>query len=342
MLTDNTTPPPITQTDIDASVVSSQIRVIRNIENYPLVSSLSIIQKEKLESEVINFIKKWGKEIYVLETNKLTNHEKETFFDNDFMFKNFLKNKQGKFIIFKDSNISILLNWNDHINIFIQNPALSIKDSYSIAEDIEDRIGRQFSYLASTKYGFLTSHIKNCGLAIKMSVLVHLPGISFLGKKEGLFKTLLERGYSITQWSYNKNNDNSTYFIVSSKLNFGVTEKQLIQRFTKGIENLIEMDQKALFEYYYKNKDYLVDTIFRSYGILKYAIQMEYSEALNHISNLRIGFKIGAKLPLTMDILNELFLQIKDGYADKLTDSENITNNIARANIIKSLLDQGR
>ncbi|MCK4799016.1 MAG: hypothetical protein KAT05_16705 [Spirochaetes bacterium] len=312
---------------------------MRNFDKYPFVSCMSDEKKKKFENEAINFINDWQQETSIFNTNILNNNEKKIFSDNNLIDETYFETKNGTFIILPVNNISILLNYINHINISILKPMLHIKEGYSDIEKIESVLGKRFPYAASTKYGFLTPYINTCGLALKISALIHVPGLYLAKKIKETFNILSKSGYGIKPWRYDKGTKDTAYFMVSSRLNFGVSEEQLIQRFIKGIENLIEIDQEALIKYYNKNKDSLVDTIYRSYGILKYATQMDYSEALNHLSNIRIGLKCGKNLPIPIDILNRLFILIKDGHVNILAKEKNIGEKKARANIIRTLLN---
>ena len=150
---------------------------------------------------------------------------------------------------------------------------------------------------------------------MRVCVLAHLSGIKLLKKEKEVFRMYPERGYLIEPYYLIEDIDqeseikNTDYYIISSRLNFGVSEKNLISRFTQGIENLLNLNKKYLLEYYQKNKKELVDTIFRSYGILKYATKISYREALEHISNIRVGLIIGENIPVTNTILNKIFVK---------------------------------
>ena len=180
--------------------------------------------------------------------------------------KDFYNKNNGKFIYLFNNNLSILLNDKDHLNIFIVRPDFKLKTSYNILEEVEDKLSKQFDFSASNKYGFLTSNIKNSGIAMKINVIVHLYGLVVSEKIKETIKTFFERGYIIKPWYYLKEEENHSYYNVSTKLTYGVSEKNLINRFVSGIENLIISNREELQEYYNKNKDKVVDTVFRSFG----------------------------------------------------------------------------
>ena len=320
------------------SIVSSKINLKRNIENLRFVNMLSLDKRKKLEDDLINYISLWDGKGNIYELDKLQDEEKSMFFDEELINKDFLNQKEGKFIILP-GNVSIIFNNKDHINIYILRQELSLLDSYNTISAIENRISKQFSFAASTKYGYLTSSIKNCGLAMRVTVMVHLNGLVLNNKIKETIEQFNVRGYKISEWNYNNDSKDNNYFVVTTRLNFGVSEENLVIRFINGIENLIKMNMNGLIEHYNKNKDKIVDIIFRSYGILKYCKKINYSEALYHLTNVRTGLELGEKIPVEVNDLNKLFIKIKDGYVNYVAQKNNTENEAARAAVIKEFLN---
>jgi protein arginine kinase len=124
-------------------------------------------------------------------------------------------------------------------------------------------------------------------------------------------------------------------------LNFGATEKELIDRFTSGINDLIKLNNQLLIEFVSRNKDEFVDKIFRSYGLLRYSNMMDYNEALYHLSNLRIGLILNEKLDISLEVLNDLFIKIKEGYVERFSIKNKIEDGkTAISRIIKCSLEK--
>lgn len=321
------------------SVVFSKINVRRNIDKYKFVKLMTEESKRKFEFDVIDYVSNWNSDTLMYDLSEMGKSSKKQFLDEDLIDNSFYDQEDGKFVLL-NKNISILINDHDHLNLFIVTPDLSLTKAYNDIEVVENKLGRQFPYAVSNRYGYLTSSIKDCGMGMKIYVLLHLYGLVKNEKLEEALKLFTERGYMINEWIYDTEDkeQKSEYYVISSNLNFGVSEKNLITRFLQGINDLIKFNHESLIEYYNKNKIKLVDTIFRSYGILKYAHCINYREALEHLSNIRIGLELELDLPASLNDLNKSFVQIKDGFVGKLAQEENIEDDVARARIIKSNL----
>jgi len=324
---------------VNDKFITSKIRIVRNLTDFAFTDNLNQDKKNKLEDEIINLTNNFKDPHEIYEVGNLTSAQKQFFIDNSIDGLEFFDKKNAKFIYFNKSKIAIVLNSSEHLKISIKNNEVSLFDQYKELNQLERKIGSKFQYAASSKYGFLTQEIKNCGLGMKLSVLVHLPGLILQNKFKDIFEDLVKKGYSIEKWFSEK--DPTFYYIISSKLNFGVNETNLIERFVSGIESLLNMEKETLIDYYNNNKDELDDIIFRSFGILKYAKKIDLNEALSNISNLLIGIDLKLNLPINLKVVNSLVIEVLDGVIMKIAEIENIDPLTARANLIKKYLNTG-
>lgn len=324
------------------SIISSRIRFVRNIKNYPFSHLLSDEKKEKMENDIIGHIKSWQREAVCHDMERLNVAETAFFYDNNIINDELMEEKCGKFIVFPEVNenkTTVLLNFDNHLNISVTCPGLYTNQIYSMAEQVEKNIGEKFTYAASARFGYLTPFINDCGLGLKISILVQLAGLHYSNKMEEIESLFTERGYLFTPWSYNDRKITPGYYIVSTRLNFGITEKNLVSRFAEGIKDLLEINNELLVDFIEEKGLEFKDNIFRSMGILQYARQIEFEEAFMHLSNIRMGHEIGEEMPLSLDKINKVFQHIKDGYISKFAENKSIGVNEARAEVIKQIIN---
>ncbi len=324
---------------IFASVVLSRVSILRNLENYAFSLTLSQEKKSEIETKVLDFLSSNNNKIKVCDFKGNSKNSRQDFAEELLFEKN--SKKQGKLVLLKNQNILILLNNDDHINITtITNRNFNIDEAYKKAESLERQLSENFNFSASTKYGYLTSLIKNCGLGIKLSVLVHIPGIVLLKKQNETFSALLDKGINVKPLQQYKVDENETnYYILSSSLNFGLTESDLISRFVSDVEDLLSLNHSYLVEFSLKNKAEFVDNIYRSYGTLKYAKLMDIQEAVYHLSNLRMGINLGEDIPVSIETINKIFVLLQEDFINEAVETEKKQSDAIIAELIKSHLN---
>lgn len=297
------------------AVLNSRIKLIRNLKGFSFVSSLISKQRKEIEDIVIEILKDNSSfDSSLIISDNILEREKD-FYKNNFFINEDFFSTNSKFIFLKNLNTIILLNNREHIEIISITNGFSFKSIFKNVFKIENFIANNVEFMASIKYGYLTSQLKNCGLGLTLSTLLHLPGIILNQKKDAIFSDLIYRGYKIEPFYLN-------YFVLSSNINLGVTEEKLLERFEEGIKILLDIEKKELLDFYNKYKENSDDIIFRSYGLLKYIKKISYEESLKNISNILIGLSV-----------NKLYFK-------KVVDIPSILNNIKDSNIINSKVNE--
>jgi protein arginine kinase len=319
--------------------ILSRIRIVRNISNYPFTDNLNAEKRNDLENRLIDYISSLKEKTSVFDSSSVNPNQIQVFIENSFENSDFFAKKNSKMIFFDKSKTALVLNSGEHLKFVNIRNDLSLKDQFKEVTKLETKIGNNFVYAASSKYGFLTQELKNCGLGMKISVLVHLPGIFLQNRYKETFEDLLKKGYLVEKWLNEK--EGIFFYIISTKMNFGVTEENLIDRFSSGLKSLLSMEKEILMNYYNNNKIELDDIIFRSYGLLKYAIKMDQNEALTNISNILTGLELGMDLKIEPKNINMLVKDVLDGNIALIAEKENVDKLVARANLIKKFLISG-
>lgn len=315
--------------------IFNRVIVYRNIENYPFCKNLDNDKRKRLEEEIINYTLDNIKDVKVFHTNLLKSYEKTFFIEKNIDTRSFFEGKNNKFLYLPNEDLYIILNSDNHLK-FVISSDISLKEQYKTISTIENLFNQRFKFYFSSKYGFLTQNVKNCGLGLKLSVLLHIPGIVINNKDNSIFKDLSKKGYYLRLWK--KLKENNFYYLVTSKLSFGLSEEKLIDRFNIGIMKLMEMEKKYFLDYYNNNKENIDDIIHKSYGILKYSKKIGYEDTLYLLSNLFFGIQSDFNLSIKKENINRIITKINDGYIaiNNNFDEENLEK--IRAEMIKNNL----
>ncbi len=314
-----------TDTNLKNHVLNYKITIIRNFDSIPFVNKLTSEQKDMLDGELSSFLEKRKK---IFKTDKLSNIPSS---EVDLMRNNGLLDvaiQDGKTKISYTNDTVIVFNHINHVTII--GTGTDILKIFKRIVEVEQKFIDFSPYLVNTRYGYMSPRINNCGLGLTLSVLLHLSGIAKSGKFEAMKSIAYERGYGIDTWY--SDSENADFYAVSSRLNYGLTENELIERFIAGIKDILIMEKEILNDYYYDNSD-IDDEIYRSIGILKYARKLSNGEMISHLSTIRTGLKLNRKLPVSLKKIN----QIHSAMLETAFLKENEL--VERASIIRSLME---
>lgn len=326
-------------------VLSSRIRLARNIEKVPFPNRLN----EEQGREVINrvedafYISSNTKDIYT--SNYLWKFDEITV--NSFLEKHLISPRlinnynKSAFVLDKDETVSIMINEEDHVRLQCITAGLNLTEAFEVADRLDNLLEDKLDYAFDEKLGYLTACPTNLGTGLRASVMIHLPALSFNNEINELFNAVTQVGMTIRglygEGSYAEGN----IYQISNQISLGLSEEEILNNLRAVVNQIINQENK-LRERILRNHAYeLEDKIYRSLGILKSAVIMSSKECLSLLSNLRMGIEMGIIKDVNTEIINELFVSLQPATlqlltSKKLTDRE---RDIERAKLVREKLN---
>ena len=278
-------------------VVTSRIRLARNIKKYHFPMMLTEEEGDEVIREVIeifqndesfknNFEINILKEIDLLMQQELVEkHLMSTNLLNDF--------KKGALLLSKDKKISIMINEEDHIRIQCIEKGLEIDKAYDAANKIDDILEDKLEYAFNEKLGFLTSCVTNVGTGLRASVMMHLPALRVVGELKKIIQTLSKIGLTV-RGAYGEGSEAlGNMFQISNQVTLGVSDKEIMEAVQNITNQLIKKEEKARSFLINNDRLLIEDKIYRSLGILKNARILNYQESMMLLSDVILGADLG-------------------------------------------------
>lgn len=323
-------------------VISTKIQLSRNIEKIPFPEKLTVADGRKNVEKIYNSIK----HNFLEDDLKLYEiWEKDKSFFNEYLDKNLISNTllknadKSSFILNKDETVSIMINEEDHIKIQCTTSGLNLEDVLENIVKIDEGIEKNIKYAFDEDFGYLTSRIENVGAAMKVYISIHLPAITMSGEIEKISKRLKNKGLDIKGLYMDGSNSLGNIYVISNTASLGVTEENIICTIKEEILKLIADEYKFREIMTGKCKYELEDKIYRAFAILQHAVLLDFKEALDLISKVRLGIELSL-ISLDKEKINELIVNIKDSSIENMSGRKLSEKEIEyeRANIVKKLL----
>lgn len=293
----------------DDIVVSTRIRLARNLEKFPFKNNMSPQQEIQLNHIVKQALEKAnlgdnGFDYIYLED--LSDLQQLALVEKHLISHNFIENAENKMVaITKDNSISIMVNEEDHIRMQVLESGLNLKKAFEICNLIDDLLDEQLEYAFDERLGYLTVCPTNLGTGLRASVMLHLPALEKSRIIPQLISTVSKLGLTI-RGTYGEGTKaiGSTYQL-SNQVTLGLSEQTAIDNLENVIMQIID-SEKATRKEVLKNNIEVVDDICRSYGILKNALLMSSNEFYEHMSNVRLGISENIIKDVNIVAINEL------------------------------------
>ncbi len=293
-------------------VVSTRCRLARNLEVFPFPHMLDEKQRDEVWETVMDVVQgiPHMQEPRVFQVLELSELERAFLVERRLasvdLVRSMTRGTGG--VVSSDETVSLMINEEDHLRLQVILPGFQLDEAWATLSELDRDMGSKVEYAYSGDFGFLTTHPSNLGLALRCSVLLHLPGIVLSRKLEAFARLLADRQLLLRgfygEWSRALGN----MFQVSSRRTLGVTEEDMLDEFRLAVIQILNMEKEAREELQKEHKTALEDKIYRSLAILKSARMITFQEASLHLSFLRLGVGLGLLLDLPVQVLNEMLM----------------------------------
>lgn len=308
-------------------VISTRIRIARNLANYAFPILLTDSDAEKVVEEVRKAIS--GPEMRAIgkfelfRGRELSDVERQVFVEKHLISPALAEEeRRSAFAVLSDETVSIMINEEDHLRIQCIFPGFQIRNAWQLANQIDDILESRLDYAFDEKYGFLTSCPTNVGTGIRASVMMHLPGLVLTNQINRILAAISQVGL-VVRGLYGEGSDAlGNIFQVSNQITLGQSEEEILENLQAVVKQILEHERSARSQLMRENRESLEDRIWRSYGILAYARKIESKEAMQRLSDVKLGIDLGAIKGVPAGILKELMVMIRPAFLQKLTGKE--------------------
>lgn len=276
--------------------VMTRVRLARNINALPYPKKMSVPTARQVIEEVWDALKKspQGSELTLFKTEEMNDILKRSLVERHLISAELASsNIPAAAAISADESVSVMINEEDHIRIQVFTRGLDAESAYIKAKEIEEYIGQELTFDYDNEFGFLTSCPTNIGTGLRASVMLHLPAITVSQRVSPLLKWAANLGMTVRGLYGEGSRASGALFQLSNQITLGVSETEIVSRFTAAACSLISEERRISAEVFDSDRFRITDKCLRSLGILKNAYMINSSEATDLISNVCMGVNLG-------------------------------------------------
>ena len=286
-------------------MVSTRIRLARNLEKYPFPSVLNEEGRKKATEEIINSIlssnSTLSKEFDVLKMSELSKNERQKLAEKHLISLDMANKSSGTVLVSRDETMSIMLMEEDHIRLQIIFGGFKLKEAYELANKVDDVIEEMCDYAFSEEFGYLTACPTNTGTGMRASVMMHLPALTITENINKIISSASALGLTVRGLYGEGSKAYGCLYQVSNQITLGMSEEEIIAKLLNVASQIEKHEQEARENI--AGNEAILDKLSRSYGALKYARIVSSLEAKTLLSNVILGKNLGIidteeKIPL--------------------------------------------
>lgn len=326
---------------MDSTVISSRIRLARNIKGIPFTGRMTTDQKKAVcakVKEVASSIP--GYKFDYIDMENVTAIQAGSMVEEHLISVEFANAREGEGLLLdRKHNVSIMINEEDHLRIQVLGKDEKLMKLYQTASEIDDALDEKLHFAFTEKLGYLTHCPTNLGTGLRAGVMMHLPALHESGLINKIINTVSQVGLTVRGMYGEGSEPAGCEYQVSNQITLGISEKDTIERLD-DIVRQIAKNEAVLREKMLENIS-IEDRVFRSYGIAREARIMSSQEFMKLMSDIRLGVE-GGLLKIDPKVIDDLCIKVQP-YTLMLYGGEGMEirqRDIKRAEIVRDKLKE--
>ena len=294
----------------DDIVLSSRIRLARNLSDFPFESRMTDEQRGQLAQKVRTALEGFpaaGAPLRFVEMDAISPIRRYAMVERHEVSREFVKDPAHRVLgVSEDESVSIMINEEDHLRIQVLREGLSLKEAAETADRIDTLLSETLDFAYDSEFGYLTQCPTNLGTGLRASVMLHLPALTESGAMPRVSSNLSKLGLTLRGTYGEGSKITGALYQLSNQITLGLSESEAVENLRAITVQLMEEERKARSQM--SENIAWQDKIDRAAGILKTARVLSSSECMELLSYIRLGLSTGVLQGVTTQELNALMV----------------------------------
>lgn len=324
-------------------VISSRIRLARNLAAFPFTNRASAHQKADIEGLLRDRIGKLDltPRMQYLSLINLSAIDRQFLVERQLISRELAASEGPRGVAFDDrETASVMVNEEDQLRLQVMRSGFALDEAWSGIDKLDDLIEQRVTYAFSDEFGYLTACPTNVGTGMRASVMLHLPALVWSKQIEKVFRALQKINLVVRGLYGEGSRASGDFYQISNQVTLGKSEQAILGEIREVIPQIILYERQARTTMTRENRQWLQDKVARAKGTLCSATMMTSEETMDLLSSVRLGINLSLLEDITIATVNELFIHTQPAHLQKLMGGtlDGEERNTARARYLRERL----
>jgi protein arginine kinase len=337
------------QTDI---AICTRVRFARNVEGYRFSPCIQDEEARELTDYLDQQLTRTdflpadeaGGPLRAIELLQIDELELKVLMERHLISREHSAASRPRSVVVNDrESIAIMVNEEDHLRMQVFRSGLQIGAAYDRAEELDEQLMRRVPLAFSEEFGFLTSCPTNTGTGLRVSVMLHLPGLVWAEEIEKATVSVQKIHHAVRGLYGEGSRALGDFYQVSNQVTLGRSEAQVLADVEAVVARLIAWEQEvrgALLQGEPRTRT--LDRVYRALGTLERARILSSDETLTCLSAVRFGVQQGLLPHLRLTQLHQALLLSQPAHLQRLCRDRlgPADRDLRRASLIRAIFGQ--
>lgn len=328
------------------SVVSSRVRLARNVAGYPFPGRMNHEQKTELleRMEVLSQedgFKQTADNLTWIDLSTVDKRAKSLLLEKHLISPHlFALPKFRAVMTGLNERISVMINEEDHLRIQGFSGGYDLEGAYIIAKNVDQAFEKNLEYAFDAKKGYLTSCPTNLGTGLRASVMLFLPALARDKQLAKESERLSLAGYTLRGFYGEGTKSQGAVYQLSNQVTLGVSEEEILTQLENTAAELVQTDWQLMADWSPAERFVRENQIWKSYGLARYAKGLTLEEAVAITRDLRLARRMKLDMPLVRDIkgFNNIIYHMQPAHLSTEVEVDRTERLKRRATLIRETL----
>jgi len=317
-------------------VISSRVRVARNLASRAFAPAAEREDRSRILEECRGAVgdQLCGAEIHWLDLRNLSSLSRRLLLERQLISQNLARGKwssgrggpaepRGVAVGGEGQRLSVMINEEDHLRVQVVQHGQGLARALEDVDAVDDALEGRLAFAYSPRFGYLTACPTNVGTGLRLSVMLHLPGLKLTGELEKVKHAAEAMALAVRGFYGEGSQAIGDFFQLSNQTTLGKSERVLLHELDREIlPDVLAYEKTAREELLKKRKRWLEDRIYRALGALASVRLLSNEEAMNLLSLARLGVVLGLLESPSLREINALTLNVQPGHLQRTVGHE--------------------
>jgi protein arginine kinase len=327
----------------DRIVMSSRVRLARNLKEAAFPGWAKKPERVRVLEMIRPAVESLGdmKDSFAESMDSLSTLDKQILVERHLISREHAaKNAGSGLVLNRDETFCVMINEEDHLRMQALRPGLQLKQAWTAIDLADSQLEKKLEFAFSPEWGYLTACPTNIGTGIRVSAMLHLPGLVLAEQINPIIQSVNKLGLAVRGLYGEGTEALGNVFQVSNQMTLGEAEGAIVERLEKVLAQIIEHEENARASLLEKKPKMVFNHIGRAYGILANAHSISSKETMNLLSLMRLGVDVGLFPGVDRGLVDELFIMtqpahLQKQHSEKLSAEE---RDLLRADMVRERL----
>jgi protein arginine kinase len=327
----------------DRIVMSSRVRLARNLKEAAFPGWAKKPERVRVLELIRPAVEALPdmKDAFAEAMDSLSTLDKQILVERHLISREHAAKSAGSGLVLnRDETFCVMINEEDHLRMQALRPGLQLRNAWAAIDQADSTLEKRLEFAFSPELGYLTACPTNIGTGIRVSAMLHLPGLVLAEQINPIIQSVNKLGLAVRGLYGEGTEALGNVFQVSNQMTLGESEAAIVERLEKVLGQIIEHEENARGTLLEKKPKMVYNHIGRAYGILANAHSISSKETMNLLSLMRLGVDLGLFPGVDRALVDELFIltqpaHLQKQHSEKLTAEE---RDLLRADMVRERL----